>query len=67
MRTVANSKKEVEKVRKATEEKMKEEFFEEMKKVQQKHKIETSAIKKKQWVQSILIYFNSYYILLQYF
>ncbi|ESP01788.1 hypothetical protein LOTGIDRAFT_225154 [Lottia gigantea] len=48
-RTMANTKTEIERIRKQTEEKCKEKFMEEMKKLATKHKEAISQTKKKQW------------------
>ena len=52
-RAVANAQSDVDSARRQTEERCKNEFAEEMKKVVQKHKTETSATKKKQWVGAV--------------
>jgi len=51
-RAVAQAQRDIEAARKQTEDKCKEDFVEEMKKVTQKHKAEVSATKKKQWVRT---------------
>jgi HSP90 family molecular chaperone len=52
-RAVAQAQRDIEAARKQAEEKCKEDFTEEMKKVMQKHKAEVSATKKKQWVSNV--------------
>lgn len=49
-RAVAASQRDLERVRRQTEEKVKEQYMEELKKLAQKHKSEISQTKKKQWV-----------------
>lgn len=49
-RAMTNVSREIEKARKAAEEKCKEQYMEEMKKLATKHKEAISATKKKQWV-----------------
>lgn len=49
-RTIASMKMEVEKARKAGEDRAREQYMEEMKKLAVKHKEVISQIKKKQWV-----------------
>ena len=51
-RAVAQAQRDIETARKQAEEKCKEDFVEEMKKITQKHKVEISATKKKQWVSN---------------
>ena len=50
-RAVANLQKEVDKGKRSTEEKLRLEYMEEMKKLAQKHKNDLSVTKKKQWVR----------------
>ncbi|CAG5127559.1 unnamed protein product [Candidula unifasciata] len=50
-RTIASMKQEFEKARKAGEDKAKEQYMEEMKKLAAKHKETVSQVKKKQWCQ----------------
>lgn len=47
---MTNIQREIEKARKTTEEKCKEQYMEEMKKLANKHKEAISATKKRQWV-----------------
>jgi len=49
-RALAQAQRDADSARRQTEERCKEEFADEMKKVVQKHKTEISATKKKQWV-----------------
>ena len=49
-RASAILQRDVDRTRRQTEERCKEQYLEEMKKVAQKHKTEVSAAKKKQWV-----------------
>lgn len=62
-RTLASMKQEVEKARKAGEEKAREQYMEEMKKLATKHKEAISQAKKKQWVSQHLSFacFSSEY------
>ena len=52
-RAMTNVSREIEKARKAAEEKFKEQYMEEMKKLATKHKEAISQTKKKQWVSSL--------------
>ena len=56
-RAMTNVTREIEKARKATEEKCKEQYMEEMKKLATKHKEAISMTKKKQWVCTVGIMF----------
>ena len=49
-RAVANVQRETERVRRQTEERCREQYMEEMRKLSAKHKADISAAKKKQWV-----------------
>ena len=51
-RAMASVQRETERVKRQTEEKCKEKYMEEMKKLAQKHKEDVSSTKKKQWVSS---------------
>ncbi|GAB1601062.1 zinc finger MYND domain-containing protein 11-like isoform X3 [Argonauta hians] len=48
-RAVTNMKKEIDRIRRQTTEKIKEQYMEEMKKLSKKHKEYISCVKKKQW------------------
>ena len=48
---MSNMQREVDRVRRQTEERVKEQYMEELKKLGQKHKTEISQTKKKQWVR----------------
>ena len=54
-RAMTNVTREIEKARKATEEKCKEQYMEEMKKLATKHKEAISMTKKKQWVCTVVV------------
>ena len=47
---MANVQRETERVRRQTEERCREQYMEEMRKLSAKHKTDISAAKKKQWV-----------------
>ena len=49
-RAMSNVQREVDRARRQAEERCKEQYMEEMKKLAQKHKAEISSAKKKQWV-----------------
>ena len=51
-RTIASMKLEVDKAKKASEDKAREQYMEEMKKLAAKHKEAISQTKKKQWVSA---------------
>ena len=48
---MSNVQREVDRIRRKTEEHCKQEYMEEMKQLETKHKAEISATKKKQWVR----------------
>ncbi len=52
-RSRSNVQRELEQGRRSTEERCKEQYLEEVKKLAQKHKAEVSATKKKQWVSPV--------------
>ena len=52
-RVMGTLQREVDRVRRQTEERCKQEYMEEMKKLAQKHKAEISSTKKKQWVSTV--------------
>ena len=52
-RAVAQAQSDIEAMRKQVEDKCKEDFTAEMKRISQKHKAEISATKKKQWVSRL--------------
>lgn len=54
-RAMTNVQREIEKARKAAEEKCKEQYMEEMKKLATKHKEAISLTKKKQWVRAVSV------------
>lgn len=59
-RAMSNVQREVERARRQAEERCKEQYMEEMKKLAQKHKTEISAAKKKQWVRYLVVLFLLY-------
>lgn len=54
-RAVGNTSREVDRIRRQTEDKCKEQYMEEMKKLAQKHKEAISQTKKKQWVCIVFV------------
>ena len=61
-RAVANVQRETERVRRQTEERCREQYMEEMRKLAAKHKTDISVAKKKQWVsgQSFVFYTTNF-------
>ena len=53
-RALMNTQREIDRAKRQAEEKSKEMYMEEMKKLAQKHKQDISATKKKQWVSTML-------------
>ncbi len=54
-RAMSSVQREVDRTRRKTEDRVKEEYMEEMKQLAAKHKSEISATKKKQWVSLLKI------------
>jgi len=59
-RALAQAQHDVDSARRQAEERYKEEFADELKKVVQKHKTEISATKKKQWVSELSLWLWSW-------